>query len=199
VKCLTKDRTDLVAFYGRVPWRCGPTGPSCTTIPDVSQPCPDDKVNKEFVAQMPNQLSVSDFICVSSWQDMVHMVFVIDIFARNIVGWLVSPTMTAGFVLEALNQTIVSALRQKRMDRSIRSDRCSQYLAIKYTERLTDTDKALSVRSAGDSYDNALAESIIGLFKSEVIEFLGIRRNLARKPEFGKTRFSARYCRIRVL
>ena len=134
-----------------------------------------------------------------SWQGMLRMAFVIDIFARKIAGCRVSTTMTASFVLEAPDQTIVIALLQKRMDRSIRSDRGSQHLAIKYTERLTDTDKALSVRSAGDSYDNALAESIIGLLKSEVIEFLGIRRNLARKPEFGKTRFSARYCRIRVL
>jgi len=144
-----------------------------TTNPDASQPCPDDKVNREFVASMPNQLWVSDFTYVSSWQSMVYVAFVIDVFARKIVGWRVSTSMTTGFVLDALNQAICQR-RPTEADALIHhSDRGSQYLSIRYTERLADAGIDPSVGSVGDSYDNALAESIIGLFKTEVINFLG--------------------------
>jgi len=158
-----------------------------TTNPDASQPCPplgrfalqiacramDDKVNREFVARMPNQLWVSDFTYVSSWQGMVYVAFVIDVFARKIVGWRVSTSMTTGFVLDALNQAICQRAPSEA-DRLIHhSDRGSQYLSIRYTERLADAGIDPSVGSVGDSYDNALAESIIGLFKTEVINFLG--------------------------
>jgi len=144
-----------------------------TTNPDESQPCPDDKVNRAFVAATPNQLWVSDFTYVSSWQGMVYVVFVIDVFARKIVGWRVSTSMTTGFVLDALNQAICQRAPSGADKLIHHSDRGSQYLSIKYTERLAEAGIDTSVGSVGDSYDNALAESIIGLFKTEVINFLG--------------------------
>jgi len=143
-----------------------------TTNPDAALPCPEDKVNREFHAQMPNQLWVSDFTYVSSWQGMVYVAFVIDVFARKIVGWRVSTSMTTGFVLDALNQAICQRCPSERDNLIHHSDRGSQYLSIKYTERLADAGIDPSVGSVGDSYDNALAESIIGLFKTEVINFL---------------------------
>lgn len=144
-----------------------------TTNPDESQPCPDDKVNRAFVAATPNQLWVSDFTYVSSWQGMVYVAFVIDVFARKIVGWRVSTSMTTGFVLDALNQAICQRAPSGADKLIHHSDRGSQYLSIKYTERLAEAGIDTSVGSVGDSYDNALAESIIGLFKTEVINFLG--------------------------
>lgn len=144
-----------------------------TTNPDTAQPCPDDKVNRAFVADMPNQLWVSDFTYVSSWQGMVYVAFVIDVFARKIVGWRVSTSMTTGFVLDALNQAICQRAPSEADKLIHHSDRGSQYLSIRYTERLAEAGIDTSVGSVGDSYDNALAESIIGLFKTEVIKFLG--------------------------
>ncbi|QIR84066.1 IS3 family transposase (plasmid) [Paracoccus sp. AK26] len=144
-----------------------------TTHPDAAQPCPDDKVNRAFVADMPNQLWVSDFTYVSSWQGMVYVAFVIDVFARKIVGWRVSSSMTTGFVLDALNQAICQRTPSETDKLIHHSDRGSQYLSIRYTERLAEAGIDTSVGSVGDSYDNALAESIIGLFKTEVIKFLG--------------------------
>jgi len=144
-----------------------------TTNPDASQPCPDDKVNRDFTAQMPNQLWVSDFTYVSSWQGMVYVAFVIDVFARCIVGWRVSTSMTTGFVLDALNQAICQRAPAGVDGLIHHSDRGSQYLSIKYTERLAEADIDPSVGSVGDSYDNALAESTIGLYKTEVIDFMG--------------------------
>ncbi len=142
-----------------------------TTNPDTSQPCPDDKVNRDFTASTPNQLWVSDFTYVSSWQGMVYVAFVIDVFARRIVGWRVSTSMTAGFVLDALNQAICQ--RDLSGDLVHHSDRGAQYLSIRYTERLAEAGIDPSVGSVGDSYDNALAKSTIGLFKTEVIDFMG--------------------------
>ena len=144
-----------------------------TTNPDTSQPCPDDKVNRDFTADMPNQLWVSDFTYVSSWQGMVYVAFVIDVFARRIVGWRVSTSMTTGFVLDALNQAICQRTPSGADSLIHHSDRGSQYLSIKYTERLAEAGIDPSVGSVGDSYDNALAESTIGLFKTEVIDFMG--------------------------
>ncbi|MCV2891472.1 IS3 family transposase [Ruegeria sp. XHP0148] len=144
-----------------------------TTNPDAARPCPDDKVNRAFVADMPNQLWVSDFTYVSSWQGMVYVAFVIDVFARKIVGWRVSTSMTTGFVLDALNQAICQRAPSEADKLIHHSDRGSQYLSIRYTERLAEAGIDTSVGSVGDSYDNALAESIIGLFKTEVIKFLG--------------------------
>jgi putative transposase len=119
----------------------------------------------------PGMLWVSDFTYVSTWAGMVYVAFVIDVFARRIVGWWVSRTQTASFVLDALEQ----ALHARRPSDSPihHSDRGSQYVSIRYTERLAEAGIDPSVGSVGDSYDNALAESVIGLFKTEVIHRLG--------------------------
>jgi len=143
-----------------------------TTIPDKALPCPLDKVNRQFHAHAPNVLWVSDFTYVATWQGFVYVAFVIDVFARRIVGWRASRTATAGFVLDALEQ----AIHQRRpvQDQLVHhSDRGSQYLSIKYTERLAEAKIAPSVGSVGDPYDNALAETINGLFKAEVINRRG--------------------------
>ena len=155
-------------------------GKVITTNPDTAQPCPDDKVNREFVAPTPNRLWVSDFTYVSSWQGMVYVAFVIDVFARRIVGWRVSTSMTTSFVLDALNQAICQRCPSEADNLVHHSDRGSQYLAIKYTERLAEAGIDPSVGSVGDSYDNALAESTIGLFKTEVINFLGPWKTVGR-------------------
>ena len=155
-------------------------GKVITTNPDTVQPCPDDKVNRKFAAQMPNQLWVSDFTYVSSWRGMVYVAFVIDVFARKIVGWRVSTSMTTSFVLDALNQAICQRCPSEADNLIHHSDRGSQYMAIKYTERLAESGIDPSVGSVGDSYDNALAESTIGLFKTEVINFIGPWKTVGR-------------------
>ena len=160
-----------------------------TTNPDTSQPCPEDKVNRDFTASMPNKLSVSDFTYVSSWQGMIYVAFVIDVFARRNVGWRVSTSMTTGFVLDALNQAICQRAPSGADSLIHHIDRGSQYLSIKYTERLAEAGIGLSVGSVGDSYDDALAESTIGLFKTEVIDFMGPGNPSARSmgnPEMGE-------------
>ena len=110
---------------------------------------------------------MSDFTYVATWQGFVYVAFVIDVFARRIVGWRVSRTATAGFVLDALEQAVHQ--RQPASGLTHHSDRGSQYLSIRYTERLAEAGIEPSVGSVGDSYDNALAETINGLFKAEVI------------------------------
>ncbi len=142
-----------------------------TTIPDRALPCPLDKVNRQFYATGPNILWVSDFTYVATWQGFVYVAFVIDVFARRIVGWRVSRTATAGFVLDALEQAVHQ--RQPGSGLTHHSDRGSQYLSIRYTERLAEAGIEPSVGSVGDSYDNALAETINGLFKAEVIHRRG--------------------------
>ena len=121
----------------------------------------------------PNQLWVSDFAYVSTWAGFVYVSFVIDVFARRIVGWRVSRSMRTNFVQDALEQALYA--RQPERDASLihHSDRGSQYVSIRYTERLAEAGAVSSVGSRGDSYDNALAESVIGLFKTEVIYRLG--------------------------
>lgn len=142
-----------------------------TTIPDKALPCPLDKVNRQFDAPAPNILWVSDFTYVATWQGFVYVAFVIDVFARRIVGWRVSRTATAGFVLDALEQAVHQ--RPPGSGLTHHSDRGSQYLSIRYTERLAEAGIEPSVGSVGDSYDNALAETINGLFKAEVIHRRG--------------------------
>ena len=122
---------------------------------------------------MPNRLWVSDFTYVSSWQGMVYVAFVIDVFDRKIVGWRVATSMTTGFVLDALNQAICQRCPPEADTLIHHSDRGSQYLAIKYTERLADAGIDPSVGRVGNSYHNARAESTIGVFKTEIINFLG--------------------------
>jgi len=144
-----------------------------TTISNKADVCPLDLVNREFKASAPNQLWVSDFTYVSTWSGFVYVAFVIDVFARRIVGWRVSRTAHTAFVLDALEQ----ALHQRRPEQQNglvhHSDRGSQYVSIKYTERLAEAGIEPSVGSAGDSYDNALAETINGLYKAEVIHRSG--------------------------
>jgi transposase InsO family protein len=144
-----------------------------TTVPDPKQPCPLDRVNRQFRAQRPNQLWVSDFTYVSTWQGWLYVAFVIDVFARRIVGWRVSRSMTTDFVLDALEQALYA--RQPERDGSLvhHSDRGSQYLSIRYSERLAEAGVEPSVGSRRDSYDNALAETINGLYKAELIHRRG--------------------------
>ena len=141
-----------------------------TTNPDAARPCPQDKVSRVFRADRPNRLWVSDFTYVPTWSGTVYVAFVIDVFARRIVGWRVSGSMTTQFVLDALEQAIRQRNPHGNKDLVHHSDRGSQYLSIKYTERLTAAEIDPSVGTVGDSYDNALAESVIGLFKTEVIK-----------------------------
>jgi transposase InsO family protein len=140
-----------------------------TTISEVSAPCPLDRVNRQFKADRPNQLWVSDFTYVSTWQGWLYVAFVIDVFARRIVGWRVSSSMTTDFVLDALEQALYA--RRPDNDGTLihHSDRGSQYVSIRYSERLTEAGIEPSVGSRGDSYDNALAETINGLYKAEMI------------------------------
>jgi transposase InsO family protein len=145
--------------------------PHRTTIPDRRAPCPLDKVNRQFRVPGPDRLWVSDFTYVATWQGFVYVAFVIDAFARRIVGWRASRTAHAGFVLDALEQAVHQ--RQPGAGLVHHSDRGSQYLSIKYTERLAEAGIEPSVGSVGDSYDNALAETINGLFKAEVIHRRG--------------------------
>lgn len=140
-----------------------------TTIPDAKAPCPLDRVNREFRADRPNQLWVSDFTYVSTWQGFVYVAFVIDVFARRIVGWRVSSSMTTDFVLDALEQALYARRNEREGDLTHHSDRGSQYVSIRYSERLAQARIEPSVGSRGDSYDNALAETINGLYKAELI------------------------------
>ena len=140
-----------------------------TTIPDRAAPCPLDRVQRQFKAPRPNRLWVSDFTYVATWQGFAYVAFVIDAFARRIVGWRVSATAHAGFVLDALEQAVHERRPVQGGGLVHHSDRGSQYLAIRHTERLAEAGIQPSVGSVGDSYDNALAETVIGLFKTEVI------------------------------
>ena len=140
-----------------------------TTIPDKTVACPLDRVHRQFKAERPNQLWVSDFTYVSTWQGWLYVAFVIDVFARRIVGWRVSSAMRTDFVLDALEQALFDR-QPERADALIHhSDRGSQYVSIRYTERLAEAGLEPSVGSRGDSYDNALAETINGLYKAELI------------------------------
>ncbi len=142
--------------------------PVRTTISDKATPCPLDRVNRQFHAKRPNALWVSDFTYVSTWAGFVYVAFIIDVFARRIVGWKVSRSARTDFVLDALEQ----ALHDRRpVQKALihHSDRGVQYVSIRYTERLALAGIEPSVGSVGDSYDNALAETINGLYKAEVI------------------------------
>jgi transposase InsO family protein len=139
---------------------------------------PGDLVDRKFTATRPNQLWVSDFTYVATWRGFVYVAFVIDVFARRIVGWRVSSSLATDFVLDALEQAIYDRCGEALDGLVHHSDRGSQYLSMRYTDRLADAGIAPSVGSRGDSYDNALAESVIGLFKTEVIRRLGPWRHL---------------------
>ena len=139
---------------------------------------PLDLVQRDFTAERPNQLWVSDFTYVATWRGFVYVAFVIDTFSRRIVGWRVSGSLRTDLALDALEQAICER-EEARVERLVHhSDRGSQYLAIRYTERLAEAGIEPWVGSKGDSYDNALAESVIGLFKTEVIRRRGPWRGL---------------------
>jgi transposase InsO family protein len=147
-----------------------------TTTPDTAAERPLDLVQRQFTAERPNQLWVADFTYVATWRGFVYVAFVIDVFSRRIVGWRAHTTMRSALVLDALEQ----ALHDRETDDALihHSDRGVQYLSMRYTERLAEAGIAPSVGSRGDSYDNALAESVIGLYKAEVIHRDGPWRGL---------------------
>ncbi len=124
-----------------------------TTVSDSKAPCPLDRVNRQFKAERPNQLWVSDFTYVSTWQGWLYVAFVVDVFARCIVGWRVSSSMSTDFVLDALEQALYA--RQPGAEEALihHSDRGSQYVSIRYSERLAEAGIEPSVGSKGDSYD----------------------------------------------
>ena len=154
-----------------------------TTLSNPAGPCPRDKVNRQFQPPRPNALWVSDFTYIATWQGFVYVAFVIDAFARRIVGWRVSRSAETGFVLDALEQALCERRPFRRGGLVHHSDRGGQYVSIRYTERLADAGIEPSVGSVGDSYDNALAETVIGLFKTEVIRRRGPWRH-AEAVEF---------------
>jgi transposase InsO family protein len=135
-------------------------------------------VKREFHAPAPNRLWLSDFTYVATWAGFVYVALVIDAFARKIVGWRVSRSMQAQFVLDALEQALHDRRPAEGTGLIHHSDRGAQYVSIKYTERLADAGIEPSVGSVGDSYDNALAETVVGLFKTEVIHRRGPWRGL---------------------
>ena len=147
-----------------------------TTIPDLVAERPQDLVQRAFHASRPNELWVADFTYVATWRGFVYVAFVIDVFSRRIVGWRAASSMRSDLVLDALEQ----ALYDRETDGGLvhHSDRGSQYLSIRYTERLAAGGIEGSVGSRGDAYDNAMAESVIGLFKTEVIRHAGPWRSL---------------------
>jgi putative transposase len=149
-----------------------------TTISDKAAPCPLDRVNRQFRAPRPNVLWVSDFTYVATWAGFVYVAFVIDAYARRIVGWRVSRSAHAGFVLDALEQALHDRRPVSGSGLVHHSDRGVQYVSIKYTERLAEAGLEPSVGSVGDSYDNALAETINGLYKAEVIHRRGPWRSM---------------------
>jgi putative transposase len=140
-----------------------------TTVTDESSSRPLDLVDRDFNATRPNQLWVSDFTYVATWRGFAYVSFVIDVFARRIVGWRASTSLRTDLVLDALEQALHDRpyIDQDRLVHH--SDRGVQYLSIRYTERLAEAGIEPSVGSRGDAYDNALAESVIGLYKTEVI------------------------------
>ena len=147
-----------------------------TTVADESARRPDDLVKREFRATRPNQLWVADLTYVATWAGFVYVAFVIDVFSRLIVGWRVSSSLRTDIALDALEQ----ALHARPLDGSCihHSDRGVQYVSIRYTERLAEAGIERSVGSVGDAYDNALAETINGLYKTEVIRRGGPWRNI---------------------
>jgi putative transposase len=170
-RCTVERLMRLLGLQGAV------RGRKCrTTIVDDSAERPLDHVNRQFRATRPNELWVADFTYVATWSGFVYVAFVIDVFARRIIGWRVARSMRAELVLDALEQAIWS--RSGIQGVVHHSDCGSQYLSIRYSERLADVGVQPSVGSVGDSYDNALAETIIGLFKTEVIHRRGPWRSL---------------------
>ena len=170
-RCTVERLMRLVGLQGVV------RGRKCrTTIAEDGAQQPLDRVKRQFHASRPNELWVADFTYVATWSGFVYVAFVIDVFARRIIGWRVARSMSAGLVLDALEQALWA--RSNVQGVVHHSDRGSQYLSICYSERLIEAGAQPSVGSVGDSYDNALAETIIGLYKAEVIHRRGPWRHL---------------------
>jgi len=149
-----------------------------TTVPSQGLDRPMDRVNRKFQASRPNALWVADLTFVATWRGFVYVAFIIDAFARRIVGWRVSSSLQTDIALDALEQALYDRGVNKQTDLIHHSDRGVQYLSIRYAERLAEVGIAPSVGSVGDSYDNALAETINGLYKTEVIRQQGPWRNI---------------------
>jgi putative transposase len=147
-------------------------GKTITTLPAAIDDRPRDAVNRDFSVSRPNALWVADLTYVATWRGFVYVAFVIDAFARRIVGWRVSSSLRTDIALDALEQALYDR-QLSQGDLIHHSDRGVQYVSIRYTERLSEVGITPSVGSVGDSYDNALAETIIGLFKTEVIRQQG--------------------------
>lgn len=149
-----------------------------TTLADAALARPEDWVQRNFAVERPDALWVSDLTYVATWSGFVYVAFVIDAYARRIVGWRVSNTLRSDLALDALEQALYERAPEAEHGLVHHSDRGSQYLSIRYTERLKEAGLEPSVGSVGDSYDNALAESIIGLYKTELIRRRGPWRDL---------------------
>ena len=149
-----------------------------TTIPGNALDRPRDAVNRDFNVSRPNALWVADLTYVATWRGFVYVAFVIDAFARRIVGWRVSNSLQTDIALDALEQALYDREAAQHGELIHHSDRGVQYLSIRYTERLSEVGITPSVGSVGDSYDNALAETVIGLFKTELIRQRGPWRNV---------------------
>ena len=147
-----------------------------TTVADERAVRPPDLVERSFSATRPNQLWVADLTYVATWAGFVYVAFVIDVFSRAVVGWRVSRSLRSDLALDALEQALHARPRDGKLVHH--GDRGSQYLSIRYTERLAEAGIEQSVGSVGDSYDNALAETIIGLYKTEVIHRRGPWKNI---------------------
>jgi putative transposase len=162
-RCTVARLMGQMGLYGVVQGK-----PVKTAVSEKATPCPLDRVNRQFYAERPNALWVSDFTYVSTWQGFVYVAFIIDAFARRIVGWKVSSSPQTDFVLDALEQTLYA---RRPVDGNLihHSDRGVQYVSIRYTERLAEAGIESSVGSVGDSYNNALAETTNGLYKTELI------------------------------
>jgi putative transposase len=173
-RCTVRRLMGALGLAGAVRGRAWVT----TTHAALEAARPPDLVDRDFTATRPNQLWVADFTYVATWRGFVYAAFVMDVFARRIVGWRVSASLRTDFVLDALEQAIYDRCGDASTGLVHHSDRGTQYLSMRYTERLADAGIAPSVGSRGDSYDNALAESVIGLFKTEVIQRRGPWRSL---------------------
>jgi putative transposase len=167
-----------------------------TTVPDILAERPLDLVQRDFTATRPNQLWVADLTYVATWRGFVYVAFVTDAFSRRIVGWRAAPHMRSDLALDALEQ----ALYDREADAGLihHSDRGGQYLGIRYTERLAEAGIESSVGSRGDAYDNALAETINGLYKAEVIYHLGPWKGL-EDVEFATLEWVAWYNSQRLM
>jgi transposase InsO family protein len=149
-----------------------------TTQPATADVVALDRVNREFVVSAPNRLWVADLTYVATWRGFVYVAFVIDAFARRIVGWRVSSSLRTDIALDALEQALYDRRLAEESELVHHSDRGVQYVSIRYTERLAEAGIEPSVGSVGDSYDNALAETIIGLYKTELIRQRGPWRTI---------------------